>query len=755
MTRSSCRALLLAGLLAATSLDAAGTRQRTIRTADDFGQGESEAVAIRESGVLVPGRSRETVSGFGRAVWSLLPLDPESLLVATLEPSGLHRLKDGKTEPLHTDPGALGYTLAAEPSGVLYAGELSQGRVLRITASREVTPHATFPAGSIWGMACDADGTLYCATGPRGTLFRVATDGKAEPWFVASEHNLLAVAVTESGKVLAGGGDRGNVYSVLGKNRGEVLYHFSAESEVRSIVPAGDRIYVAVNQTAGPDSSGRVHRHGSDDATGADATSPVQDSPDESPPDDESTASGRASGKAEQQPGALGGFEVADAEAPMSGTLYVLDDSRKAEVIASFPDEMLLCLAREDDGQLLVGTGPQGRLYRVDPASGEKVILHQMQQGKVTALALRLGRLAAAGTADGGTVVLSGPPSPNGTWTSPVYDAATASRFGALRIHGSGNVRVQTRSGDDPRPELHWGEWSRPLLPPGGAIASAPGRFLQLRVELGAADALVDELTFFHAGPNHRPRIESLEIAAASAPDVGGSADKSAAANQPVMELPTPSELAPSRPAKGKKRSKNDSDGASTLDVQPAPGSLKITWTATDADEDDLLAFRLHYRDRALGARSPWLPLGADFPLEDAREFVWDTTLVPDGRYELRLQATDERSNPPTSTLTAERLSELIVVDNSRPVIVELTVASGAVTGVAQDRGTHVAALSYSIDGGPFTPIDCADGLFDGPEERFSFRLPAATAGPHVLTVEALDAQGNAGLAHALFESPK
>ncbi|MBI3893156.1 MAG: hypothetical protein HY303_16680 [Candidatus Wallbacteria bacterium] len=753
----------LALATAVASVHAGGTRQRVVRTAEDFGQGEVEGLSIRENGVLAQGRMRQVLPGFGRSVWSAVTVTGGAIYVATGEPAGLYKLEAGKAVQIHADARAMGYTLAAAPDGSVYAGELSQGAVLKVASNGRIAPYSSFPAGSIWAMVCDAAGNLYVGTGPRGVLYRITPAGQVESWLDTDEHNLLCVAMSGAGKVLAGGGERGNVYSIGEKNRAEIVCHFSTGSEVRALVPVGDLFYAAVNspETEKPAERRRdrrdVHEQASESAPPPPDNGPRQDDP----PDGDDVHASRVQHTESPEPVTPMAPEFDEGQPLLSGSLYSVDAAQKAELIASFPDEVILSLAREDDGGLLVGTGPHGRLYRVDPVSGDRTILHQLEQAHVTCLAAKDGRLAVAGTAESGAVVLSGAPSPIGTWTSPVYDAGAVSRFGQLSIFGTGAVQVFTRSGNDPTPERRWSDWSAPLVPPGGPTASPAGRYLQLRVQLDSAarEARVEELNFYHAGPNHRPRIESLTVTSESAeaePQAKALQSKTGNSSEKdlVLELPPPADGASPHKGKAKKRDKEDSTHppAQESKKQLPVGLRRIAWAATDSD-DDQLSYRLQFRDTALGERALWLPLGKDFPLEDTTEYSWDTTLVPDGRYEIRLLATDERSNAASSVLTAEKVSEPVVVDNTRPEVADLVVSGDRVTGVARDRGSHIAALAVSVDGGPFSPVEPADGIFDGPEEKFSFRVPPCDPGPHVLAVEATDAEGNTGMAHVLIRA--
>jgi hypothetical protein len=59
-------------------------------------------------------------------------------------------------------------------------------------------------------------------------------------------------------------------------------------------------------------------------------------------------------------------------------------------------------------------------------------------------------------------------------------------------------------------------------------------------------------------------------------------------------------------------------------------------------------------------------------------QFDWDTADLPEGRYQMRVQASDELSNPPDRVKKHELASNTIVVDNTPPALVSLEANGGA-----------------------------------------------------------------------------
>ena len=67
-------------------------------------------------------------------------------------------------------------------------------------------------------------------------------------------------------------------------------------------------------------------------------------------------------------------------------------------------------------------------------------------------------------------------------------------------------------------------------------------------------------------------------------------------------------------------------------------------------------------------------------------------------------------------------------------------------TVTATDATSPIRRAEYSLDAGPWTPLDAADGILDSLTERIEVRLEALPRGEHLLTVRAYDSAGNAGL---------
>jgi hypothetical protein len=126
----------------------------------------------------------------------------------------------------------------------------------------------------------------------------------------------------------------------------------------------------------------------------------------------------------------------------------------------------------------------------------------------------------------------------------------------------------------------------------------------------------------------------------------------------------------------------------------------------------------------------------------------WNTAQVPDGTYLIKIVASDRATNP-SEPLTAEVISDPVMVANQPPHLVSFThaVKTGAdhkalVAGVAEAK-IPIQGGEYRIDGGDWTALVPSDGIWDGRFEPWSLTTAALSSGPHQLEVKLVDAAGN------------
>jgi len=175
-----------------------------------------------------------------------------------------------------------------------------------------------------------------------------------------------------------------------------------------------------------------------------------------------------------------------------------------------------------------------------------------------------------------------------------------------------------------------------------------------------------------------------------------------------------------------------------------ATGLRPMAWKATDPNGDDL-AYNLYVRKEG---ETAWTPIAVGLP---NALYTWDTSGWPDGRYEVRLEATDEDENPPGQGLTDEAIAAPVVLDRTPPAFpsLESKLVDGVIvlTGHAAVRSLYVARVDVGLDDQPaWYPAAADDGVWDDLDEGFTLRLSGVPAGEHLVRVRATDALGNSAV---------
>jgi hypothetical protein len=157
---------------------------------------------------------------------------------------------------------------------------------------------------------------------------------------------------------------------------------------------------------------------------------------------------------------------------------------------------------------------------------------------------------------------------------------------------------------------------------------------------------------------------------------------------------------------------------------------------------NDAIEYTLAFR---AGTRGAWITL--QDKLKEP-QFQWDTRGVSDGKYYLRVTASDEKANPKGEGKTTSRVSDPVLVDNTPPTIGDLkATAEGKIARVQagiMDRASTVASVEYALDSRTeWQTVPASDKIFDSPEEAVSFSVEGLTPGAHQIALRATDSQGN------------
>ncbi len=386
---------------------------------------------------------------------------------------------------------------------------------------------------------------------------------------------------------------------------------------------------------------------------------------------------------------------------------------------------MVLRLIRSGDA-LLVATGNGGQVFRIDPEGEEVSRIADLEPKQIAAMLTLDNGDVLLGTANPGRFFrMSDAYAAQGTITSQTLDAKQISLWGKLQVGASAPegsaLSVQTRSGNVGDPDAgNWSEWSDPqpvkLTAEHSAyldVTSPTARFLQYRFTLRSTKAkvtpTVSEIALKYLMPNMEPRITAIR------------------AEYPAL------------------KQQRTGPGATSpaADAPAASRNLKIDWEASDPN-DDRLIYKLEARP--VGSDGAWITIADKL---ETNSYDWNTRTTPDGRYILRVTASDSPDNVPDQALSRTRRSDPIVVDNSPPDFQKVTVKPGAegtldVTFSVTDALSPIADVRYSLSGkDEWKLVLPSDLIYDSTDEGFVIKITNLSPGSGVLTLRATDSLGS------------
>jgi hypothetical protein len=687
-------------------------------TPSSYDKAQLRGAVVSSEGAVRLSRQLKPLAGLDAThVWDVLEDAAGNLIVATGDDGKVFKVTpDGKASVLYTAEDSQVLCLAKAADGAVYAGTGPSGQVIRIEADGKAKVVRPGDGLYIWSLAVDAKTqTVYAGTGPKGAIYRITPDGKASVFYQTKQEHILCLALAADGTLYAGSDKSGLVYRIDAKGKGFVLFS-APQPEVRSLLLTPQAVY------AGTSSPTSRRRFGSSSSAGLGNSSGLANG------GSSSTSAGgekpdkvKASEGASAASGQSSSSETKDAEhvsapapsAPSSGENSVFRIAPDGTFREVFRERTLVLSLLKHGDRLFVGTGMEGQLFEIDETTRERSEIARLDHGQVLALCRRKDGSMVVGTGDPGKLyVLQDKFVSRGTVTSEVLDAKLVSKWGALRWQADTlektKVTVAVRSGNVGEPDETWSDWSAEQTDGRQATIAAPAaRFLQYRVTLTsedpAATPLLRDLTLRYVTTNQAPEVTSVEV--------------------PNLD-------------------------AATLDN---PKKLRIKWTGTDPNEDEL-TYNVYVRKD--GWQS-WVLLEEDY---EKKEFEWDTTTTPSGTYRVKVVASDRRDNAEEDALTGERTSESFVVSHTAPEVkVKVTGVEGgqaAIEATASDPLVRLTSASFAVNGKKWVNVFPADGLFDSKEETFRFKTDVLKPGSYVLVLKVKDAAGNTGSGDVVFTVP-
>ncbi|HEX9493891.1 MAG TPA: hypothetical protein VGA33_11555, partial [Thermoanaerobaculia bacterium] len=690
-----------------------------VRSAEDFLAGDIEGFAVTSRGELRPGPSLKKLGSFN---------DPFVLAQATA-PNGdrffgtgndgkVYRLRGSDLKLVYTAPEPEIYALAFH-DGALFVATSPNGKVYRVDPSDgKGTAFYDPKQAYIWSIAFLPDNSLAVATGVEGKLFLVKPGGESKLLFDSPETHLRSLAVKNNGTLLVGGSGKGRIYEVKPDGTAHALYD-SSLNEISSI-------YIDSNGIGWAAAVSNV-------LPSAAPSKPQQQKPGGQQSSSSSTNTGGSSGSGPEQKKeeATANVEVsfsfddqgATQSQSGSGELYKINPDGFVEMVRKFDKEMIYGISGASGGGILLSTGPQGRLYRIN--DGEVSLVAAVPEKQVVSISNGGNETLITTTNSGAVYRIDNGPSTKAEFRSAVKDVEHFSHFGHYRIEGSnvgdGHVAIAFRSGNTRTPDATWSPWSAPTSAQQGAVDAPAGRYLQWKLTMPkpASDVAVDGVTVAFINRNVAPVIDSVTVQDPAVVYITGSYP----ASPQVVEATNPDEYGIFT-SLDSPRDKNE-PGKKVF----RKGYRTVNWRAHD-ENGDTLRYSVYFRRKG---SDRWLRLRENV---DETSFNFDTSQLPDGLYQIRLVASDIVDNP-DDPLTASREGVEFQVDNTPPAITFTTDGDDVLVRVT-DKVSPIGKVEYSADAQKWVRLTPVDGLSDSTDE--SFRLKRSMVQGKFVIVRATDA---------------
>jgi hypothetical protein len=704
----ACAAFVAAATLWTHATAVSGPAFWTIGTTADLLKGTSDGVLIDRNGTISAGpRLANRLTSTPAQIWSLAAGSDGTFWAGTGGDGRIIRLRAGQPEETAYDAEENNVFAIVTAGTRVYAATGPDGKVYVLDGTAPARVFFDPTEKYIWALAVDSANRLWVGAGNPAVLYRVNPDGTNQVVYRPPAAHVVALTADSSGRMLAGTDSPGRLYRFDAADRPSVLLD-PGQAEVRAIVngPNGAIYAAAVSKGDEPSPAGEV------------------------------SSIAVALGPPPQPANAPAASSTSSASSGRRSVIFRIDQAGPWESFWESQD-LIYDIAVQSDGSLLVATGPEGRLYTVQ--GDRQVSLYTgVDAQQITRLLAAPGSGASAmATANPGRVIAIGPANQTpATYVAPVRDTKSASSWGTIRWESAGPVRLFTRSGNTDKPDETWSDWSNPYATKAGeTIQSPPARFLQwkavLTTEANQPPPQLTSVTAAYLTRNTRPAIASITIHSPglvfqrpfSSDDsaIAGLDDATAEARRAPVADPANS---PAAPALGKRMFQK--------------GLQTIAWRGEDAD-GDRLSYSLSYRREG---ETAWQELkgGLLDPI-----FVWDTTTVADGRYLLRVVASDEPTNTPDRKQTGTRDSEPVDVDNTPPSVTTSITRPGSgvrLTVRVRDAYSPVQKVEYSLGGDVWRLVYPVDGLADSPDEQYEIPLATETDAARIV-IRATDTMQN------------
>ncbi|NOZ61772.1 MAG: hypothetical protein GXO74_08820 [Calditrichaeota bacterium] len=688
---------------------------------NDFAAGQSSGISITNRGELSLAPRLSKIAASGRPfLWDAVGDARGNIFAASGDGAVLLQIfSNGKIDTIFQQPDAEIFAIAQNKKGELFAATSPDAKIYRILPNGSAKLFARLNQKYVWDLIFNEKNECFAATGDSGVIYKIDARGKFEEFYRSGDLHARSLAFDGRGNLLVGTSNQGYIYRIDSHGEGFVLYDCNYE-EIRQIVTADDgTIYALV-----------VSRKG----VGA---------PKKFPSSEKQKSSSLTSH--------LDDFSFSHDAVKQSITTAIIsvDNDGFAQIFWQPSVREAIYSLDYADGYLLAGTGEKGKLYRIDCADADNFSqIVQVAEPQISSIISLNERETILGTSNLLAFYrLKSKSSQKGSFESPTFDARALSQWGEIQWEKSGEIEAEffTRSGNTGKPSQTWSSWTK-LLKKGaerGQIASPRARFLQWKVRLTEkrhnGKNCIRRIRVSYRQKNFPPQITYLKV-------------------EPLGKRKTTTEKKSTSSLLMDLSALDDLDGALGKAPMPTAGAMaakrngyfKLSWKADDPNHDQLI-FQIQIRREK--EKSFW-----SIKKELTRKsFVWDSRTVPDGKYQIKLIASDKKQNPINLARQTARVSDWFVVDHLPPLVKNIRLEKDKgkqlrLYFTVTDDMSAIREVYISLNAEQWQWVNPQDGVSDSRREIFEIPLLQAHEKIHSLVVKALDEGENIGYGRLLIE---
>lgn len=632
---------------------------------------------------------------------------------ATPESKGVAIASEGRVREglslggLALGDGVVVLSATTDARGRVLVGTAPQGKLFRVEGTI-VTPLAETKELAVASMLRVGD-DVYLGTMPNGRVFRLRGDALEGFATLEGADHVWALAYDPATRSLfAGTGPDGKVFKIDEKGKATVFHDFD-EPHVTSLVRSESGRLVA----------GVAGQHAwVSELSGEGKASVLAELPGKEvkalafAPGGDLFAISNDYGELPEVPKRAPGADrtpAGPATYPRpkagKGALLRIDSEGRLEKFMSHGDTHYTTLVVQNANKVLVGTGNDGRVFAVDDAHRSE-LLADLDERAIMAIdpTPQRGFLV---TSDASFLRrFQAPVEGESVWVSKVLDAGQRARLGAFGTESRGAVELAFRTGPTSTPDARWSEWS-PWSPKRTVPAVPANRYVQVRARGFTKGGELSLVRVPFVPENQRAIVTEVTATPRGTPS---------RSKEGLVVLPT-------------EAPKHDA-------------TVKLAWRSENPD-GDALRFRVAYRKEN---DTTWRELFDEETAFTKSEYEWDTSGLVEGRYVVRVEASDELANAPGKARKHATDSETFAIDNAPPRFLLVTVEGDRLRARVVDGVGPVARVELAIDGkAKWTALDPVDGIFDDADEAFEVELAklGVTTARHVFTLRAYDRAGN------------